>query len=960
MITKIADQIENINKSLDWIKKNKPQDYDQKFIQLIELRRTLRKVLSASYNNPGIAAFGKSQVGKSYLISCLLQDNGKPFMVKAGNELHNFVYKINPPSDNGGGKESTGVITRFSSFNRAPDRYSEKFPVLVKTFSVTDLLLVLADSYFNDFGDYVVIDEDEINTISQKWNEKYSNSAIVSNSPIKADDILFLKYYFNKYIHHAHTLNKTSLFNHLTMLIERIPVSDYPNVFSCLWNNETNFNNVFTRLLTTLSTFGFAEYIYLPIEAVLHKDVKENTIMSVQCLKQLFEESKTHTSDVYIKKGDDFVKCATNMPKSELCAICSEVVFKIEESFLSSTQSYAWENMDASVQNKVNHNPIELKMLRTNDLLDFPGARSREAERLSKLSSSTVMDFFLRGKVAYLFNKYNEEMFINILLYCHHNKDNDVTYLYSLLESWVHNYVGKTPSERKRKIEIAHKSPLFYIGTMFNLDMELQPGKVESEQTEETIDQTWIGRFETILNRQCFHRETTDWVKNWTEDGDDFKNSYVLRDYKFSEKIYNGFTEEGKETSRRISDVFYDKMRSSFIKDQYVQNLFQNPDIAWDAAASMNNDGALYILENLADVAAQMDKTREEDFAKVLNGVSSKLYDIMHDYHQSNDVEEILEGNIRKAKAIFREMDFTCNTDNYYFGHLIQALQITEPECYKVVHKVMQSSEIIGKVNDFKDYEIIRSSCKNSGYPIETAKEDTDKWQCIMNTYGFSTQSDAEEFLIHKHIDIQKLFSGSFKRKQNSCVIADAVYNHWCAKIKSVDFINEFSNEDNFDSSIMANLIEQMILTSETLSIADRMAGLISDYVNVIDIHAANESLISDILADVIQDFVLDFGFEYLSDEEKASAKKVCQNRKIPAFNFIEKEMPEIVDEVGLTALFNEMSTNPKALLPSFEDNYQKWLEYMFISFVATLEIPDYDPEANMVLEVLLKKIKVA
>lgn len=960
MITKIADQIENINKSLDWIKKNKPQDYDQKFIQLIELRRTLRKVLSASYNNPGIAAFGKSQVGKSYLISCLLQDNGKPFMVKAGNELHNFVYKINPPSDNGGGKESTGVITRFSSFNRAPDRYSEKFPVLVKTFSVTDLLLVLADSYFNDFGDYVVIDEDEINTISQKWNEKYSNSAIVPNSPIKADDILFLKYYFNKYIHHAHTLNKTSLFNHLTMLIERIPVSDYPNVFSCLWNNETNFNNVFTRLLTTLSTFGFAEYIYLPIEAVLHKDVKENTIMSVQCLKQLFEESKTHTSDVYIKKGDDFVKCATNMPKSELCAICSEVVFKIEESFLSSTQSYAWENMNTSVQNKVNHNPIELKMLRTNDLLDFPGARSREAERLSKLSTSTVMDFFLRGKVAYLFNKYNEEMFINILLYCHHNKDNDVTYLYSLLESWVHNYVGKTPSERKRKIEIAHKSPLFYIGTMFNLDMELQPGKVESEQTEETIDQTWIGRFETILNRQCFHRETTDWVKNWTEDGDDFKNSYVLRDYKFSEKIYNGFTEGGKETSRRISDVFYDKMRSSFIKDQYVQNLFQNPDIAWDAAASMNNDGALYILENLADVAAQMDKTREEDFAKVLNSVSGKLYDIMHGYHQSTDIEEILEGNIRKAKAIFREMDFTCNTDNYYFGHLIQALQITEPECYKVVHKVMQSSEILGKVNDFKDYEIIRSSCKNSGYPIEEAKEDTDKWQCIMNTYGFSTQSDAEEFLMHKHIDIQKLFSGSFKRKQNSCVIADAVYNHWCAKIKSVDFINEFSNEDNFDSSIMANLIEQMILTSETLSIADRMAGLISDYVNVIDIHAANESLISDILADVIQDFVLDFGFEYLSDEEKASAKKVCQNRKIPAFNFIEKEMPEIVDEVGLTALFNEMSTNPKALLPSFEDNYQKWLEYMFISFVATLEIPDYDPEANMVLEVLLKKIKVA
>lgn len=958
MTNKIANQIDNINRSLEWIRKNNPQDYDQKYIQLIELRRTLRKVLSASYNNPGIAAFGKSQVGKSYLISCLLQDNGKPFMVKAGDQLHNFVYKINPPSDNGGGKESTGVITRFSSFNRAPERYSEKYPVLVKSFSVTDLILVLADSYFNDFGDYSVIDEEDINSICQKWETKYSNAPAISDSPIKADDILFMKYYFNKYIHHAHTLNKTSLFNHLTMLIERIPFSDYPSVFSCLWNDEKNFCNVFSRLLTTLSTFSFSEYIYLPIEAVLHKDVKENTIMSVQCLKQLFEESKVHTSDVFIKKGDTFVKCASDMPKSELCAICSEVVFKIEESFLSSTQSYAWENMDASVRNKVSHNPIELKMLRTNDLLDFPGARSREAERLSKLSNSTIMDFFLRGKVAYLFNKYNEEMFINILLYCHHNKDNDVTYLYSLLESWVHNYVGKTPSERKRKIEISHKSPLFYIGTMFNLDMELQPGKVESEQTEETIDQTWIGRFDTILNRQCFHRETTDWVKNWTSEGEDFKNSYVLRDYKFSEKIYNGFVDGGKETSMRISEPFYEKMRSSFIKDKYVQNLFQNPDVAWDAAASMNNDGALYILENLADVAAQMDKTREEDFAKVLKNVSSRLFDIMHDYHHSDNLEENLEGNIRRAKAIFREMDFTCNTDNYYFGHLIQALQITEPECYKVVHKVMQSSGTIGKINDFKDYEIIRSSCKNSGYPIETADKEADKWQCVMNTYGFSSQSDAEEFLTRKHIDIQKLFSGSFKRKTNSCVIADAVYNHWCTKIKSIDFINEFSAEDNFDSSILTSLIDQLTLTSKDLNIADHMAELISDYVNVIDLHAANESLVSDILADVIQDFVLDFGFEYLSDEDKAKAKKVCQSHNIPAFHFIEQELPEIIDEADLTALFNDMSVNPKALLPSFEDNYHKWLEYMFISFVATIEIPDYDSKANMVLEELLNGIK--
>lgn len=958
MLAKIKNQIENINKSLDWIKENKPSDYDQKFIQLIELRRQLRKVLTASYNNPGIAAFGKSQVGKSYLISCLLQDNGKPFMVKAGNEMHNFVYKINPPSDNGGGKESTGVITRFSSFNRSPERYSDEYPVLVKAFSVSDLLLVLADSYFKDFGDYVVIEEEYINNLCESWRTKYGSSPTIKDCPIKSDDVLFMKYYFNKYIHNAHTLNKTALFDRLTMLIERIPSTDYPSVFSCFWNNEVEFDKVFVKLLETLSTLHFAEYIYLPIDSVLHKDVKENTIMSVQCLKQLFENPNAFTSDVFIKSNNGFVKCATNMPKSELCAICSEVVFKIEEDFLSSTQSYAWGNMDESVQGRVSHNPIELKMLRTNDLLDFPGARSREGERLSKLGSTTVMDFFLRGKVAYLFNKYNEEMFINILLYCHHNKDNDVTYLYSLLESWVHNYVGKTPAERKRKIELSHKSPLFYIGTMFNLDMELQPGKIESEQTEETIDQTWIGRFETILNRQCFHRETTDWVKNWTEDGVEFKNSYVLRDFKFSKDIYEGFKETGREHTMKISNTFYRLMRSSFINDKYVKDLFKEPEIAWDVAASMNNDGALYILENLADVATQMDRTREQDFADVLLKVKNKLSGFMQDYYISTDVDELLECNIRKAKSIFREMDFTCNSDNYYFGHLIQALQISEPESYKVVHKVMQSPEINSKVNNFKEYEIIRSSCATSGFSLDVAADDTEKWLCIINTYGFSSQDEAEEYLRHRQIDIEKLFKGTFKRKLNSCIIADSVYNYWCEKIKSVEFLNQFAEEGDFDSAIMTSLLDQLIASASNMKIPDKMANLIADYVNVIDIHTVNESLVADMLTDVIQDFVLDFGFDYLPEENKEKAKKLCLSRNIPAFHFIEKEMPGVVDEAALTTLFNEMSTSPKALLPSFEDNYHKWIEYMFISFVSNLEIPDFDHEANVALEKILNNIK--
>lgn len=962
MTRNIAAQIDNINSSLQWIKKNRPNDFEQKFIQLVECRRVLKRIQAAAGNNPGIAAFGKSQVGKSYLISCLLQGrdiDGKdvPFMVQSGDKKYNFVYNINPPSDEGGGTESTGVVSRFSSFKRNKGLYNSNLPVLGNLFSVTDLILILSDSYFYDFSDYTLLSENEIEQLCDRLEAKYKLAQSAVHTVISADDILNIKYYFVKHLNQAQMLNKSKFFDCLALLIDKIPVSDYADVFANLWHNDPTFTLLFNKLLGILSKFDFASSVYLPIESVVHEGIRENTIMSVQCLKQLFAATSEYKTDVYVNDGGNFIKKAAAIPKSEICAICSEVVFKIDEAFLSSQRPYEYGVMDDSVKNRITHGLVKMDIFETNDLLDFPGARAREQEKLNKLSENNILDFFLRGKVAYLFNKYNEEMGINILLYCHHNKDNDVTHLYQLLEDWVCNYVGDTAEERRKKIEITKKSPLFYIGTMFNLDMVIGKG---SEITYKSVEQRWIGRFDTVVNNQCFHRKTTDWVRNWTQLGENFSNSYVLRDYKFSQAIYEGFDHCGKETGMKMNKEVYDLMRQTFIENQYVRNLFSDPAMSWDVAASQNNDGALYIIENLAIVAASMDKARESDFETILRRIKDKVRNAIKDYFVSTDLDEILEENIRKAKSIFREMDFTCNADNYYFGHLIQALQMSETVGYRVVHAVMQGSEINDKVNDFKDYEIIRNSCKKAGFPIEEAKTEDEKWECIIHPYGFSSREEAEEFLTKKGIDAHKLFNGSYKRKLNSCIIADAVYDKWCSRIKSVDFLNEFSKEDSFDSNIMTMLVDNLILTANSLNLRDRMADFIAEYVNVVNIHTANESLLADMLTSVINDFVCDFGFKYLSDEEVEKAKCICEKRNIPDFVYIDKEQYATCEEEDLTELFNEMSTTPQSLLPSFEDNYNRWIEYMFISFVSYLDIPDFDYEANKALAQILEKIKAA
>jgi hypothetical protein len=38
--------------------------------------------------------------------------------------------------------------------------------------------------------------------------------------------------------------------------------------------------------------------------------------------------------------------------------------------------------------------------------------------------------------------------------------------------------------------------------------------------------------------------------------------------------------------------------------------------------------------------------------------------------------------------------------------------------------------------------------------------------------------------------------------------------------------------------------------------------------------------------------------------------------------------------------------------------NYNRWLEYMFVAFIAHLNVPDYDREANAELKVILDELK--
>lgn len=981
MIHKILNQIENINNALTWIRKNKSNDYQQKFKTLVDERRKLRKLYLAYRDNPAIAAYGVSQVGKSYLMNCILQNDGKPYLVEADGRTYNFIEEMNPKTDN---TEATGVVTRFSSFSRDKDKYSKDYPILMRCLSVADVVMVISDGYYNDISDYTTYSEAEISKKTDELLSKYENHPVIPNSPITADDILDIRGYYQGHVNNAQAFLHTSFFDILALIADKIPDTEWVGVFSILWHESEYQTKLFAKMLSTLSKLEYSEYVYLPAQAMLHNGNNEDTVMSVQCLNELFLETPRFFTDAYVRHGDSYTQ-VPHLTKSEVSAVCAEIIMKIGDEYLDSKLSYCFANIksqavkdilkrdkvrverpNTATQQSDEYYETSISLLRNNDMLDFPGARSRKKELLATLCEDAILiNVLLRGKVAYLFNMYNEAMLINVLLYCHHAAQNDVTDVPLLLNSWISNYVGKTTEQRCKRLELTDGiSPLFYIGTKFNMDMERKPEDIANERN--AINGRWQQRFEKVLYHQCFNadgslgEDNNKIFLNWTRPGECFNNSYILRDFKFSgpltSKLYEG--ERTNRCTMTISQEYYDEMRESFCSNDIVRRFFKNPELSWDVCASINNDGALYIIEQLSRVAEKLDYAREELFKDMLNKSTGHILRAVEGYFVSTDVSELLDSNIKKAREIFREMDFACNSDNYYFGHLVQALQMTESESYRVIHRIVQNPELIQNVTSFKDYEVIRNSCQSSGFPLENVHTEEEKWKCIMQTYGFGTREEAEEFLLHKGIDIKKLFSGAFKQRQNSSVIADAIYEEWCASIKSVDFMRTFTGENGFDSTVMSNLIDSLISSGEILKLRDKMAEAIAEHVNVINISVINESLVADTLVGMINEFVTDFGFSLLTGEEKLKAKSVCEKFHLPAFNYILKTMPSVYEEAELTALFNDMSSSPTALLPSFEDNYNRWREYMFISFVSHLNVPDFDYQANLDLKALMDKIK--
>lgn len=973
----INDDIQIINEGLQWLKDNKPEQYEQSFFTMVDGRRRLLRQLNALTENPAIGAFGESQTGKSYQINTLLNRTDKAFRIRstAYPEGVGFVDAINPIGDD---REATGVVTRLTSFKRNPERYNEEYPVIVKLLRPGQIVSILSSGYFGNILDYTTYSDEELRQISDRIYKTYAGRPEQGETALTEDDILDVKSYLAAYMSApTQGLRRSRFFETVTRIIRRVPAAEWVNVLKYLWHENEAISDLFCRLIADLERFGFAPEVYVPLETVMHGGENKRTIMSVACLNGLDEPDWEITSPVFVPVNDNpsTLRQVCTMPTCDICAVSAEVIFKIDPEYLEETLHYGYDrtrdtepgHLPAASYHKL-ASTVDKSLLSDTDLLDFPGARSpeqqdeancRKGER-DKSGQSVLVKLFLRGKIAYLFNHYSESHMMKVLMFCHHHKQSEVKNLHILLDQWVRRNVGATADERMSTLRrTGGISPLMLVATKINIDMTYKD--ISSFNSETAVNNRWEDRFRTVLLDAVLNWTNADWFKNWSGQGQSFKDTYLLRSFAYcactgqGNGMFEGYNVETSSPERELAmkPDYYRLLRRTFVANPSVRELFFDPELAWDVATTLNNDGALYIIERMGKVARAASEIRTEQMKRERDNIMGKVRAILEaEYDSDNEAEKLLQ-SIDTVANLRWELDASCTEDNYYFGHLLQALQVTEVECLSVVHKLVNGTDLNNTLNNMKEYQLIRKRCGNfEGCPTADLK-----WQKLMRAYGWRTREQAADNLAKRGIDVELLFTETLRPKTNQVFIADHIMELWRNKVRSEELMNTFTGDDTFNPVLMKDLIKTLVDSAERLGLADILAEKIRSEVSIANIAMVKESLVADMMASVINGFVNDFGYSLLSPELKAKAHKLVEDNELSVYNYIERERQSTYTHDELAGLFADMIADAGNITESFDNHYNEWIEYMTIAYIVHLKRSELRPEVNRALGDLLARI---
>jgi hypothetical protein len=723
-------------------------------------RLAARRLANAATRNNCVGVFGPSQAGKSYLVSALARPpSGEPLEILFGQDRRNFLREINPPGD----RESTGLVTRFTIHQRDVD---PAHPVQLRLLSETDLVKILANSFFLDFDPNNMSIEPVEEPAIREAVRAAAAAAQGGRGAAYLDEIALFdlaEYFHKNFGSRIGALNRADYWEALVRRGGQLPLRARADLFSRLWGRLDSFTELFVTLVGALDQIGHAPEAHAAISGLIPREIgsEPTSIIDVAVLSRLGTERDAADLISLVPIVGGKPAAPTALPRATLTALIAEVSLAIA--------TKPWPFFEHT------------------DLLDFPGARSRL--KLTNLPAepdnrrAQVRELFLRGKIAYLFQRYTDELELTSMLLCMPPSVAEVKDLAGMVRSWIAATHGAT-AERRRAV----RNALFLVLTKHDIEFLEKGG-----ETPESRAGKWDRRLHASL-LELYGKD--GWPNDW--DGHPFSNTVFLRNPGMKQIHLMDYEDVAtlKEAgpAKGSAGVIGD-YHNAFMNSALVAKHFARKEEVWAAAMTPNDGGVSFLVDRLVEVLDPNLKRRQA--AERLVEAAAALEQPLRGFYFAEGDEarrerdEALQKLRRELNARLRAADFR------NFAHLLDRLMIREPDVRGLFHNVAA----------------LREDQLGAGEPTSTpaalaaaAAIDDDPW--------------AEEPAATPEAKL----AAPPKRTERPEVFANRVLNLWAAHLRALQQDETALEVLGIPPDLVGRIIDELLVGASRVQLSERIA----------------------------------------------------------------------------------------------------------------------------------------
>ncbi len=631
--------------ALAWIED--PQNADLVGAESRSLVRLMRKgtrrahrLARSAKTRMSVSVFGPSQAGKSFLVSVLARPHDGPLVADFGpGGTLDYIREINPEGEG----ESTGLVTRFTMDKpqTPPD-----FPIRLTLLSEADIVRTIVNSFFMD-GDRSE-PAPEPGDIAAHL-DRFKPRATGPQPGMDADQVLEIGEYIEAgFGREAYAVALRPFWEEAALIAPNLSPPDRAAFFALLWGGHDPFSDLYARMAQALAQLGHAEEVYAGLDALVPR---ETSIIDVKTLGGGADGAPLTLTTAAGRQA--------SLQRSVICALAAELVLPMQS--------------------------LPSQLFAETDLLDFPGARNRFEQDLGKAfddDAETILpELLLRGKVAYLFDRYVQNQEITSMLLCVPDSNMETVDLPGLVQNWIATTHGATPQARA-----GTDCVLFMVLTKFDKHL----GDSAAEGGDET-------RFERRLQASLlekFGKGSDAWVAAWSPTGA-FNNCFWLRNPNYYVDGLIDYDADMRELRIRPEKAArVAELKAGCLQAPAVQRHFSDPQAAWAAALALNDGGVGYLMAALEKVCKPDSKLRQINAQ--INQVAEQLRQAIAPYHVSDDVETRLSQAQAAATAVIDDMEEALR--RHRFGALMAALMVDQDEIEGRISRVPSSVRITSAV----------------------------------------------------------------------------------------------------------------------------------------------------------------------------------------------------------------------------------------------------------------------